>query len=85
MPDKPNPFGEDVGPPERMNPFGEDDEGGELDPIRRVEHAASRIRRLGTQLGAEGLPPSAMRSLIEELSKALDATARALREARRPR
>jgi hypothetical protein len=38
------------------------------------------VRRLKTQLGAEGLTLSATREMIDELSKALDATARALRE-----
>jgi len=72
-----NPFGDDPQGPKRTNPFG--DEGGDLDPIERIEHAARKIRTLRTQLGAEGLTLAATRVLIDELSAALDAAARGLR------
>jgi flagellin-like hook-associated protein FlgL len=74
-----NPFGDDVSGPARRNPFASD-EGSDLDAITRIEHAARKIRGLRTQLGAEGLTLSATRELIDELSAALDAAARALRE-----
>ena len=72
-----NPFGDDLPGPRRTNPFG--DEGGDLDPIERVEHASRKIRQLRTQMGAEGLTLSATRVLIDELAAALDGAARALR------
>lgn len=70
----------------RVNPF--DDE--ELpvtteESIRRIEHAGRTVRRLKQQLGAEGLTLSATREMIDELSRALDATARALRDLTRER
>jgi flagellin-like hook-associated protein FlgL len=79
-----NPFGDDepVGS-ERVNPFV-DDEGAHLDALGRIEHAARKIRRLRTQLGAEGLTLSATRELIDELAAALDATAKMLREVKKP-
>ncbi|HEX6135933.1 MAG TPA: hypothetical protein VFZ24_18315 [Longimicrobiales bacterium] len=78
---KGNPFGEDPFAPQRVNPFGDDAEPGDTDAaIRRIEHAARTVRRLKSQLGAEGLTLSATRELIDELSKALDATAQALRD-----
>ena len=79
-----NPFGDDepVGS-ERHNPFV-DDESAHLDPLGRIEHAARKIRRLRTQLGAEGLTLSATRELIDELAAALDATAKLLREVKKP-
>jgi hypothetical protein len=63
-----------------VNPFG--DEAGPDDAaaaIARVEQAALKIRGLRSQLGAEGLTLPATRLLIEELTAALDAVARALR------
>jgi len=74
-----NPFGDDVDAgSRRSSPFGDDE--GDLDPIERVAHAGRKIRTLRTQLGAEGLTLSATRTLIDELSAALEASARALRE-----
>jgi flagellin-like hook-associated protein FlgL len=79
MPAK-NPFDQDRGP-QRTNPFGEDlDPIGFDDALGRIEHASRAVRRLKTQLGAEGLTLSATREMIDELSKALDATAKALRD-----
>jgi hypothetical protein len=73
-----NPFGDDAKMPERVSPF--DDADAELDPVARIENAARKIRRLRTQLGAEGLTLAATRELIDELSGALDAAAKVLRE-----
>jgi hypothetical protein len=79
MPAK-NPFGEESSSGRRVNPFGEAAEAGNLvDSLNRIEHAARAVRRLKQQLGAEGLTLAATRELIDEVSQALDATARALR------
>jgi len=75
-----NPFGDETAGPDRVNPFGADD--AEMDAPTRLEHAARKIRTLRRQVGTEGLPASATRELIDELSAALDAAARALRESR---
>jgi hypothetical protein len=77
-----NPFGEDAALPQRVNPF----EGTEapLDPAGRIEHAARKIRMLKSRLGAEGLTLSATRELIDELSAALDAAAKSIRERSEP-
>jgi flagellin-like hook-associated protein FlgL len=83
-----NPFGDDAPlPPQRANPFGDEELAGSTEEaIGRIEHAARSVRRLKTQLGAEGLTLSATREMIDELSQALDAAARALRDlAQRPR
>jgi hypothetical protein len=75
-----NPFGDDEMPgPRRANPFSDD--GGDLNPVERIEHAARKIRTLRTQLGAEGLTLAATRVLIDELSAAFDSAAKALRSA----
>lgn len=79
MPD--NPFG-DAFPTGRrkLNPFGEEHSPEECAAaIARVEQAALKIRGLRTQLGAEGLTLPATRLLIDEVTAALDAVARALR------
>jgi flagellin-like hook-associated protein FlgL len=76
-----NPFGDDAALPQRTNPFGDADDNASLDEaVGRIEHAARAVRRLKTQLGAEGLTLSATRELIDELSGALDAAARGLRD-----
>jgi flagellin-like hook-associated protein FlgL len=77
-----NPFGKDEDfVPQRINPFADaEDKGTMEDALGRIEHAARAVRRLKTQLGAEGLTLSATRELIDELSMALEAAARALRE-----
>jgi flagellin-like hook-associated protein FlgL len=83
MPAK-NPFAEPDPTPQRTNPFGETDDPGSFDDaLGRIEHAARTVRRLKTQLGAEGLTLSATRELIDEVSRALDATAKALRDLER--
>lgn len=77
---KDNPFEDRPRTGGRVNPFGDEIETGTTDEaIRRIEHAARTVRRLKGQLGAEGLTLSATREMIDELSKALDSTARALR------
>lgn len=77
-----NPFGDDVpAGPRRVNPFGDAGPTGTMEEaLSRIEHSARAVRRLKTQLGAEGLTLSATRELIDELSLGLDAAARALRE-----
>ncbi len=82
MSDK-NPFGDEpIAPRKRVNPFGEEERPTESpeNAATRIEHAARRLRGLRSQLGSEGLTPSATRELIDELSTALDAAARALRD-----
>lgn len=77
-----NPFGDDqTFTAKRVNPFGDDEGDGSFDEaVGRIEHAARAVRRLKTQLGAEGLTLSATREMIDEISQALDASARALRD-----
>jgi hypothetical protein len=77
-----NPFGdESEATPQRVNPFADGEEPTTTqEAIVRIEHAARTVRRLKDRLGAEGLTLSATRELIDELSKALDATARVLRD-----
>lgn len=76
-----NPFGDDTAPPARVNPFADAADGSSVDEsIRRIEHAAGAVRRLKTRLGAEGLTISATRELIDEISGAMDAMARALKD-----
>jgi flagellin-like hook-associated protein FlgL len=77
-----NPFGEDKSfGPQRSKPFADAQDTGTIqDSLGRIENAARTVRRLKSQLGAEGLTLSATRELIDEVSMALEATARALRE-----
>ena len=75
-----NPFGDEPFEPGRRNPF--EDEDGDIDPIGVIENASRKIRRLRSQLGAEGMTLSGMREMIDEITKAFDATARALKELR---
>lgn len=77
-----NPFDDDAlegtGP---VNPFGEErEEVPDTDPAGTIEHASARIRRLRSLVGAEGLTLSGTRELLDQVTKALDAVARALRE-----
>jgi flagellin-like hook-associated protein FlgL len=79
-----NPFEEAGSSSRRKNPFGDVEETVSFDDaLGRIEHASRSVRRLKTQLGAEGLTLSATREMIDELSKALDATAKALRDLER--
>ena len=48
------------------------------DPTERIRSAATRIRSLRGQVGNDGLTPSATRTLIDELTKALEEVAGAL-------
>jgi hypothetical protein len=48
------------------------------DPASRIRSAAVRIRSLRSQVGHEGLTPSATRTLIDELTMALEEVASAL-------
>ena len=78
---KEDPFGERYQAKPKVNPFG-DDASGEVveEAATRMDHAARKIRQLKTQMGAEGLTLNATRDLIDEISAALDAGAKALRE-----
>jgi hypothetical protein len=77
-----NPFGDDEpAGPKRASPFADDD-AESPDPAVRIEHAARKIRLLRTQLGAEGLTLSATRTMIDEVTAALEAAARAIRTLR---
>jgi hypothetical protein len=69
-------------PPGKKNPFGDDEPPGRQpgDEAAAIEHAAARIRRLKSQVGAEGLTLSATRELLDHVSAALDAAARAIRD-----
>lgn len=81
-----DPFGQPPAARKKPNPFGDDasdvdrDTG---DPAATIEHSAARIRRLKSLVGAEGLTLSATRELLDHISTALDAVARAIREADR--
>lgn len=77
-----SPFGPGpIKPPRKPSPFGEaEPKEPPGDAAVRIEQAARKIRGLRGQLGSEGLPVSAMRELLDEVSAALDAAARALRE-----
>jgi uncharacterized protein (UPF0147 family) len=48
------------------------------DPAGRIRSAATRIRTLRGQVSHDGLTPSATRTLIDELTTALDEVAGAL-------
>jgi hypothetical protein len=81
-----NPFGDSPLGRQRENPFGDEpDPHTAEDALVRIEHAGRRIRMLRTQLGAEGLSIPAQREMMDQLGKALDATARLLRELRETR
>jgi hypothetical protein len=81
---KNNPFGEPYEAKQKQNPFGDDDKSGTVEEAAaRMEAAARKIRQLKTQMGAEGLTLMATRDLIDEISVALDMSARALRDLKR--
>ena len=74
-----NPFGDDPSGT-RLNPFGEEEAREPvLEAANRIEQAARKIRLLRSQIGAEGLSPSASREMLDQFGAALDAAARALR------
>jgi hypothetical protein len=70
-----NPFGDAPAGGRKANPFGEE-EG--LDPMRRLEGAAARLRTLRGRVGAEGMTGLDMRQLLDELAGDLDAIVRLL-------
>ena len=48
------------------------------DPAQRIRGAATRIRSLRSQVGHDGLTPSASRTLIDELTSVLEEIAKGL-------
>lgn len=74
-----NPFGDDLPPSRRPNPFADQPDADLDDPAATIEQASARIRRLQAQVGSDGLTLSATRELIDQVTTALDAAARALR------
>jgi hypothetical protein len=78
----PNPFGDDQPAFRgRENPFGDEPDPETFDDaLMRIEYAGRRIRMLRSQLGAEGLSIPAQREMMEQLGRALDSTAKALRD-----
>jgi hypothetical protein len=62
------------------NPFGDNlfEDVPTMGPAQRIRHSASKIRRLRQQVGHDGLSPASARTLLDELSNALDAMAKAI-------
>ena len=54
------------------------------DPAARIRSAATKIRSLRGQVGHDGLTPSATRTLIDELTQALEEVATALDRGGKP-
>ena len=50
-------------------------------PAKRIRDAAKKIRSLRGQIAHDGLTPSASRTLLDELTRALEACAEALEKA----
>lgn len=75
-----NPFGDDLPVHAPRNPFADPDAVPDDDPASTIEHASARIRRLRGQVGADGLTPSATREMLDQVTTALDAAARAIRK-----
>jgi hypothetical protein len=48
------------------------------DPAQRIRNASTKIRNLRSQIGHEGLTPAGARTLIDELTTALDEIASAM-------
>ncbi|MGD2122765.1 MAG: hypothetical protein PVJ76_13515 [Gemmatimonadota bacterium] len=48
------------------------------DPAQRIRSCATKIRSLRSQVGHDGLAPSAARTLIDELSTAMEEIAKVL-------
>ena len=55
----------------------------QVDPAQRVRGSATKIRALRSQVGHDGLSPSAARTLIDELTTVLEEIAKALDPAQR--
>ncbi len=49
-----------------------------VDPAQRIRSSATKIRSLRSQVGHEGLSPSAARTLIDELTTVLEELAKTL-------
>lgn len=73
-----DPFGEGYEGLRRVSPFGDDPDDQPLAPPARLRAAARKARHLKSQVGAEGLPAPALRTLLDEISASLDAIADAL-------
>ncbi|MEX1257099.1 MAG: hypothetical protein WEG36_05720 [Gemmatimonadota bacterium] len=70
-------FGDAARPDEPgASPFGEDSPG--KDPISRIRTAVVRLRRVRSQVSAEGLTPAATRTVLDEIVQALEAVAEGL-------
>jgi flagellin-like hook-associated protein FlgL len=78
-------FGDAPSPGRKKSPFGDEESTDRAagDPVATIEHAAARIRRLKSLVGAEGLTLSATRELLDHVATAFDAVGRALRDADR--
>lgn len=76
-----DPFGEGYEGPQRVNPFGGDGDDPPLDPPARVRAAARKVRQLKSQVGVDGLPAPAFRTLLDELAASLDAIAGVIEDA----
>lgn len=61
---------------ERSSPFGDAESG--ADPRSRLRASIVRLRLVRGQSGSDGLTPSATRSLLDELLRALEAIEEAL-------
>ncbi|MBI4540050.1 MAG: hypothetical protein HY704_11145 [Gemmatimonadetes bacterium] len=57
------------------SPFGDTPQ---IEPAHRIRAAVVKIRSLRSQIGHDGLTPTASRTLIDELTVALEACADAL-------
>lgn len=76
-------FGEAARPDEpEPSPFGDDSLG--KDPASRIHTAVVRLRRVRSQVSAEGLTPAATRTVLDELVQALEAVADGLGTLRSP-
>lgn len=51
------------------------------DPARRIRAAVVKLRSLRSQVGHDGLTPAAARTLLDEVSAALEACASAVEDA----
>ena len=48
----------------------------DAEPTQRIRNASTKIRNLRSQIGHDGLTPAGARTLIDELTAALDEIAR---------
>ncbi|MEX0856453.1 MAG: hypothetical protein WD056_02680 [Gemmatimonadota bacterium] len=76
-------FGDDVAREDvRVSALGDTPFG--VDPSSRVRASVVRLRRVRSQVGAEGLTPAATRTLLDEVIQALEAVEEGLAAAHRP-